>query len=204
MPTYKYTYFNLRGRGETVRLCFAAAGIKFEDKRVEFKDWPAIKDSTPWGSLPVLEVDGRSLGQSMTIAKYVAREAGLHGKTSMEQALIDSVVDTVTDLREKMIEAHFKPEDLKAAAQKDFQEKTIPASLTALEKFAATNKEKPGFFVGSKITLADIHFFSIVEILMSSAPTILSTFPTLKKVNDNVAANPKIAEYIKKRPQTAF
>jgi len=204
MPTLKLTYFNVRGRGETIRLCLAAGGIKYEDKRIEGKDWPALKPNTPWGSLPVLEVDGKPLGQSMTIARYAAREAGLTGKNSMEQALIDSVVDMTTDFREKMITVHFKPEEEKAAAQKDFQEKTIPATLPALEKFAAANKEKPGYFVGSKTTLADIHFFSIVEILMANAPNILSTFPTLKKVYDNVAANPKIAEYIKKRPTTPF
>jgi len=204
MPTIKLTYFNVRGRGETIRLCLAAGGIKYEDKRIEHKDWPALKPNTPWGSLPVLEVDGKTLGQSITIARYVAREAGLVGKNSLEQGLVDSVVDTTTEFREKMIEVHFKPEDQKAAAQKDFQEKTIPAILGNLEKFAASNKEKPGYFVGSKLTLADVHFFSILEILMGNAPTILSSFPTLKKVYDNVAANPKIAEYIKNRPTTPF
>jgi len=204
MPKYVYTYFNVRGRGETTRLCFAAAGIKFEDKRIEHKDWPALKANTPWGSLPILEVDGKQIGQSIAIARYVAREGGLTGKDSMEQAIVDSIVDSVTDLREKMIEVHFKAEDLKAAAQKDFQEKTIPGTLPNLEKLAAANKEKPGFFVGSKLTVADIHFFSVLEMLQQNAPQILSTFPALKKVFDTVAANPKIAEYIKQRPQTPF
>jgi len=204
MPTWKYTYFNGRGRGETPRLCFAAGGIKFEDNRVEFKDWPELKPSTPWGSLPVLEVDGKAIGQSMTIARYVAREAGLTGKNSMEQALIDSVVDTVTDLREKMVEAHFKPEDQKPAAQKDLMQKVIPGTLPNLEKLAAANKEKSGFFVGSKMSLADVHFFAILEVLKSQAPDVLAAYPTLKKIFDNVAADPKIAEYVKKRPETSF
>jgi len=204
MPTYKLTYFNVRGRGETIRLCLAAAGIKYEDKRVEFKDWPALKPSTPFGSLPVLEVDGKQLGQSMTIARYVAREGGLVGKNSLEQALVDSIVDSITDLREKMVEVQWAPDDKKEAVKKDFQEKVIPGSLPNLEKFAAANKEKAGYFVGSKLTLADIHLFSIVELLKQSAPEILSKFPALKKVFDTVEANPKIAEYIKKRPETPF
>ena len=33
---------------------------------------------TPWGSLPILEVDGQVLSQSMAIARFVAREAGLY------------------------------------------------------------------------------------------------------------------------------
>jgi glutathione S-transferase len=204
MPTYKYTYFNVRGRGETVRLCLAAGGIKFEDNRIEGKDWPALKPSTPWGSLPVLEVDGKPIGQSMTIARYVAREAGLVGKNSFEQAQVDSVVDQVTDLREKGVPLNFKPDAEKAAAFKEFAETTLPAILPSLEKFAAANKEKPGLFVGSKMTLADIHFYAIIELIYAKIPDVLKPYPSLSKIYNGVAASPKIAEYVKKRPATPF
>jgi len=204
MPTLKYIYFNVKGRGETVRLLLAAAGLPFEDSRIEFGDWPALKPKTPWGSLPVLEVDGKPLGQSMTIARYAAREGGFVGKNSFEQAQVESIVDQVTDLREKMIEMNFKPEADKPQAFKDFNEKTIPTALPALEKFAAANKEKPGVFVGGKMTIADIHFFAIIDVLQTKVPDVLSTYPTLKKIFDGVAAFPKIAEYLKKRPQTPF
>jgi glutathione S-transferase len=43
MPEYKFIYFNGKGRGELSRLIFAAAGKKFEDKRIEFSDWPNVK-----------------------------------------------------------------------------------------------------------------------------------------------------------------
>lgn len=42
---YKLHYFNLRARGELLRLIFAAADVRFEDHRIEFKDWLAIKPS---------------------------------------------------------------------------------------------------------------------------------------------------------------
>ncbi|XP_014679299.1 PREDICTED: hematopoietic prostaglandin D synthase-like [Priapulus caudatus] len=45
MPTYKLSYFNGRGRGETARILFASAGVKFEDHRIEMADWPKIKPS---------------------------------------------------------------------------------------------------------------------------------------------------------------
>lgn len=40
-----YTYFNGRGRGEVGRWLLAQAGVDYEDKRVEFADWPALKPS---------------------------------------------------------------------------------------------------------------------------------------------------------------
>ena len=46
MPAkYKLTYFDIRGRAEMTRMAFAAADVKFEDCRVKFEDWPAMKPS---------------------------------------------------------------------------------------------------------------------------------------------------------------
>lgn len=39
------TYFNACGRAEPIRWALAQAGIKYEDRRVEQVDWPAMKDS---------------------------------------------------------------------------------------------------------------------------------------------------------------
>ena len=43
MPPYKLTYFNVPGRGEVSRMLFTMAGVPFEDKRIEFKEWPEMK-----------------------------------------------------------------------------------------------------------------------------------------------------------------
>ena len=65
MPKLKLTYFDFHGgRGEPARLALSLAGIPFEDDRVLGTDWPRRKPSTPFGSLPVLEVDGAIVTQS--------------------------------------------------------------------------------------------------------------------------------------------
>ncbi|KAK3102456.1 hypothetical protein FSP39_011497 [Pinctada imbricata] len=74
---YKLTYFNLRGRGELPRLIFAAAGVPFEDKRIQFgKEWEDFKPKTPRGYLPILEFDGKTLDQSQTISRFLSKEFG--------------------------------------------------------------------------------------------------------------------------------
>ena len=45
MPSYKLFYFHVRARGETIRLLFAQAGVKFEDIRVTGDEWKALKES---------------------------------------------------------------------------------------------------------------------------------------------------------------
>jgi glutathione S-transferase len=68
MPKLKLTYFDFHGgRGEPARLALSIGGIPFEDDRVAPSDWPARKPDTPFGALPVLEVDGQTLAQSNAI-----------------------------------------------------------------------------------------------------------------------------------------
>ena len=47
--------------------------MTFTDLRIERESWPALKTSLPLGQLPMLEVEGATIGQSMAIARYCAR-----------------------------------------------------------------------------------------------------------------------------------
>ena len=97
----KFYYFNLHARGELTRLILAAAGREYEDIRFGFDKWPEYKPKMILGQCPVLELgDGTQIPQSMTIARYVAREAGLAGSDNLESAKIDAVVDTQKDVNE--------------------------------------------------------------------------------------------------------
>lgn len=55
------------------------------------------------GQMPVLEVDGQRVHQSIAIERYVARRVGLAGANDWENLQIDSAVDTVNDLRQSNI-----------------------------------------------------------------------------------------------------
>lgn len=52
------------------------------------------------GQMPVLEVDGQRVHQSISIARYLAKRVGLAGSNDWESLQIDSAVDTVNDLRQ--------------------------------------------------------------------------------------------------------
>ena len=39
MPNYTLYYFNGRGRAEILRMLFAAAAVKYMDKRFDFNEW---------------------------------------------------------------------------------------------------------------------------------------------------------------------
>ena len=53
----------------------------------------------PFGNIPALEIDGtKMLGQSHTVARYLARQHGLAGKNDWEAAQADMYVDCIYDL----------------------------------------------------------------------------------------------------------
>eukprot|EP00529_Nitzschia_sp_RCC80_P039198 CAMPEP_0113493720 /NCGR_PEP_ID=MMETSP0014_2-20120614/28737_1 /TAXON_ID=2857 /ORGANISM="Nitzschia sp." /LENGTH=56 /DNA_ID=CAMNT_0000387591 /DNA_START=118 /DNA_END=285 /DNA_ORIENTATION=+ /assembly_acc=CAM_ASM_000159 len=47
----KLTYFDIEGAGEPVRLALVMSGAEFEDDRIKFPDWGALKPKTPYGQL---------------------------------------------------------------------------------------------------------------------------------------------------------
>ena len=47
--------------------------------------------------MPVLEVDGKTISQSMAIARFLARRYKLAGKTDLEEAEADAIVDFMSD-----------------------------------------------------------------------------------------------------------
>ena len=79
MAQLKLTYFDFHGgRGEPARLALFIGGIAFEDDRVKPADWARRKSETPFGALPVLEVDGQTVAQSNAINRYVGKLADLY------------------------------------------------------------------------------------------------------------------------------
>lgn len=68
----KLTYFDIEGAAEPTRLAFLLAGVAFEDVRVKFPEWQAMKAATPFGQLPTLQVgdDGPLMAQSGAMMRY--------------------------------------------------------------------------------------------------------------------------------------
>ncbi|XP_032618474.1 hematopoietic prostaglandin D synthase isoform X1 [Chelonoidis abingdonii] len=148
MPHYKLMYFNLRGRAEIIRYLFAYSGIKYEDHRIEQVDWPKIKPTIPFGKIPILEVDGVTLHQSLAIARYLAKETGLAGQTPLEQALVDAIVDTIDDFV-SLFPWGEKNQDVKQQTFNDLLTNTAPGLLRDLDCFLGDNK----WLVGKSVSI---------------------------------------------------
>jgi glutathione S-transferase len=71
-PKIKLSYFDIEGAAEPIRLALVLAGIDFEDDRIKFPEWAALKPTTPYGQLPLMTIDdGPVRTQSGAMLRYV-------------------------------------------------------------------------------------------------------------------------------------
>ena len=96
MAKPKLIYFDAPvSRGEECRLALHLAGIDFEDARVKFDAWPALKPQTPYGAMPVYELPGRPpLAHTNAILLLIGRAHGLHPTDEFEAARHEGMCST--------------------------------------------------------------------------------------------------------------
>ncbi|KAL5014351.1 hypothetical protein ScPMuIL_008621 [Solemya velum] len=203
MSSYKLRYFDGRGRAEMIRLCLAATGANYEDIRMNFEQWTKFKPSTIAGHMPILEVDGKQLAEADAIAKFVGREHGLAGEGNWEMAQIDMIFGICTDLRKELFETHFeKDEKVKAEKIEKLKKEVLPKFLDIFEKILESNGKGDRFLVGSSVTVADIVVFDVLDLAASKGLVDFKEHPKMDCFKKKVAELPRIAEYLKLRPNS--
>ncbi|XP_071083389.1 glutathione S-transferase 1-like [Haliotis cracherodii] len=208
MSTYKFTYFNLRARGEIPRLVLNAAGVTFEDRRVEFSEWGALKPSTPFGQLPYIEINGKPFPESMAISRYLAAEHGLAGKTPLERLRADFLTEQTRSMKEGIYKYFFESDATsKAEGQKKFEEEIRPKYLTSWEQAAKDNTSGGGYLVGKQLTIADLAVMDALDAVLQDEAfkaTFAKTYTNLSKNYDTVTSVANVKKYRETRPQTSI
>ena len=192
------------GRAELIRFVFTQAGVPYEDIRLTSEQWAEFKPKTPYGQMPVLEVDGKMLAGSGPIERFLAEQYGLAGSNAFENADIASILDVIVDLGQRLIQYFYeKDEARKAELKKGLEETHIPKYLGALEKRAAANNSADGWIYGAKVTYADFGvYLEGAYLLKVMSQNVLDNYPALKKLRESVEKLPNIAKWLKERPVT--
>lgn len=200
MPSYKLTYFPVKALGEPIRFLLSYGGVEFEDNRFNRDDWPKLKPDMPFGQVPVLEVDGKKVCQSVAICRYLAKQFGLAGKNDWEALEIDVIVDTIHDLRAKIAAYHYEANAEAKAAKLEVANELVPFYV---ERLDAQVKKNGGYFVGGALTWADLSFVALLDYLnFMMKSDIIEKAENLKQLRDKVLALPKIKSWVEKRPQS--
>ncbi|KAG0353649.1 hypothetical protein BC939DRAFT_489255 [Gamsiella multidivaricata] len=203
---YSVFYFKFHALGACPRalLCFGEA--QWDNKVQDLSEWPQIRDSAPFGTLPILlETDlttGKTIEipESGAIERYLARMFGLLGDTAREEVLSDVFYAQAVILDTKYIEMlRCTFEEIRMKALEQFLGTTLPNWVKACERHLKENGNT-GHFVDNKFTLADIKTAVVLDtyLALDSEKVLNPTnCPCLWKLKKTVDTHPTYAAWRK-------
>ncbi|KAH9465068.1 hypothetical protein MJO28_001262 [Puccinia striiformis f. sp. tritici] len=187
MPSYKLTYFDIKGgRGDSIRLALHHGGIPFTYERLSFEQFGKVKDSMPFGQLPVLTVDDKNaIPQEGAILRYVGRLTGAYSNDK-EKALSQDIMLGFGDDMYTTASAFFGPEHPgKETLKKLSIEERIPKTFGNLDKYLA--KKGTTFSAGNELSVADFKLYTIITLFKSGmlhglSADIVEKYPHVSKL----------------------
>ena len=201
MPTLKLRYFDFHGgRGEAARLALVLGSVDFADDRIPVRQWPEHRDSTPFGIVPVLEVDGEAISQSNAINRYIGRLTNLYPQNSLNALRCDEVMDAVEDVISALVQTfRIKDDDEMRVARERLVQKPIIPYLERLNEILVSRGGE--YFADGRLTVADLKVFVLLRSLLGGVldyvPTDLPArhAPVLLAQYERIATMPEIQEY---------
>lgn len=202
MSKPKLIYFDAPvSRGEECRLALHLAGVDFEDNRIGRDAWAALKPTSPFGSLPVLEMPGQPpLGQTNAILVLLGRRYGLHPKDDFEAARHEAMMAHVEDLRAKVGPTmHLADGDEKKNAREELAATYLPAWGASTERQLGDGP----FFGGASLNVVDLKLLLAVRWFRGGKvdhipATVFEAFPKLTRLHDAVDAHPGVRAWYAK------
>ncbi|CAK4071653.1 unnamed protein product [Aphanomyces euteiches] len=204
-PSIILRYFDIPGRAEIVRLLLHYAGIPFTDRRIPHKLFPYVKShlDLPFGSLPTLEVDGQTFGQTLAIARYAATLAKLYPTDDFALACqVDSVAEKINDMMVAIfcVIYMFDKSPTAVSRKKIISiRRMVYANLKRMEAAAnsASTSSEASFF--GERTWIDLYLFDlVVNVLLRFYDKLKISFdryPKLRAIVFSIAAAPELASY---------
>lgn len=156
--------------------------------------------------MPILEVDGKPLGQSYAIARYLAREFGIAGQNDTEAAEVDAIADQFKDYLNDVspyltVLAGFKPGD-KDQLRTDVFVPAFKKNFEFFENILASNHS--GFFVGNSLTWVDLLISQHVQDILDKDLAVVEEFKKVLAHRKKVQSIDRIQKYIANRPDYPF
>jgi glutathione S-transferase len=196
-------FFDL-GRAYPIRTCFGIAKVDFEDEKIGGEELNARRGPSgrsseiPLGQLPVLVLDdGRVVTQSIAIARYAAKLAGLYPEDPLEALFVDEMTDTVGDIIGGIPRNIVDPDSYKKAREEYAVGKLRNYFSYVAEKLKGSSGP---YLLGDKLTMADLVLYGTVKYfrrgLLDHIPADYDAqWPEFQRHVEAVEANPVMGPF---------
>ena len=151
MHKVTFYYSSVTGWTDTIQALLHYLNVPYKNLKLTNEDCKALKNKLEFDRLPVLEFDEFLLEGQRPILQFISRYTGLYPFERFEIYKLESLLDFLDDLYQKIgsVTAH---DD---TAFKHFIESEMPQKLVCIEQRLILNII-PDFFIGDRITLADV------------------------------------------------
>ncbi|KAJ2962475.1 hypothetical protein NQZ79_g2425 [Umbelopsis isabellina] len=169
----------------------------FDFANVSKKDWDKEKQDQPFLHIPVLtefQEDGSKfvLAESSAINRYLAEKSGLMGSNAKETALISQFYESWGEIHQKYWPLTYQFKDMLSEEQidkqmSDLREKIIVPILTKHDQALAKNPS--GFYVGDKMSLADVAAAASLPLFDYKNEVTKATHPHLFALHEKLSTH---------------
>ena len=196
-------------RAEVMRVSLFIGNIPFEDVRISREEFREViltgklrnGMAVPFHQLPVLEIDGKIIGQTGGIARFCGKLSNLYPEDNILAAQVDQIIDTATDITNLISPTvGEKDEKIKKNMREKLTHKLLPRWLNYLEQILNENKEAI-WFVDNKLSIADIAIWRLLGWIKSGMldgipSDICEPYPELDNIYNTVHKHPKVQEWM--------
>jgi glutathione S-transferase len=200
MTQYRLTYFDIDGgRAEPIRIALHAAGIAFEDRRLSFQDFGATRKQYRFRCVPVLEIDGKAFTQSIPLARFAGKLAGLYPDDPMQALCCDEAMGAVEDVTTHVGRTLGMQGDELRAARMGLVDGWLPVYLKGLAELLKRGGGK--YFADGRLTVADMMVAGLVGWLSHGAldhipeDLVMNVAPELAQHAARIMQEPPVAAW---------
>ena len=205
-----FIYFNFPfWRVEVSRIALYFGGVEFDTIVIDREEFAAVKlngalnDGTviPFHQFPCLIVDGTPICQTGAIARFCGKLSGFYPADDLLMAAqTDQFLDIATDITDLVIFAGRGQDPATVIKERQQLAKDgLHRKLSILDKLIGADHD---WIFGGKIGLADVAIWRMSGWLSSGLDgipsEILSPFPNILRICNNVEEHPQIISWVKK------
>ncbi|VDK83067.1 unnamed protein product [Litomosoides sigmodontis] len=189
MPKFKLYNSSNQRCGKLAKLIFKIANVPYEDISINQEEqWDAIRNETPLGTLPILEIDGIKLGGQTAICRHLAWMFGLSGQTPTMDTLLNMFADSIFEAQVSVFGPTDDGSDSNTSVIVDDVKLAKVCSRIAfiIEKQLTSNKTS--YLTGEKITWVDLMVYVFFNSLLDYGKNVnLSKYPLVKHMYDRIS-----------------
>ncbi|EFP83149.2 glutathione Stransferase [Puccinia graminis f. sp. tritici] len=186
-------------------MAFHYADIPFIDERLSSEEFAKIKETLPFGQVPILTVDEKLvIPHETAILKYVGRLAGLYPDDLQEVVKVDAAMCIVDDLSAAVVACWAPEHPGKEMVTKIWIEERIPKLFGYIDRYLANAGTT--FSAGNSLTVADLRLYWAITYFKSGRLQklpidLIDNYPSIIQLYQAIQSHERLASFIKAESQ---